>query len=387
MTALVALLLLQSLVEQADQAFRAGDLERAAALAAKAVESRTGVVHAHMILGVIAAQRQQWVAANRHFSTVVRLSPADPNGHFYLGQAKLYQKQWDAALRDFAKAEERGFADSERLAVEMAFAETELGRPQEALDRLRRLPAGGSAHFHAVTAFALAALHQYPEALEAIAQAREREPANPEHVHFLISTLIASDQMQTALREAITAQARFPDHADIQFLFVLASYYVPESPLGPLALRNLQECEPAGSPRVLLAQGLLHRKRGEGEEALAAFQKAAARGVPDSHLLLAILHKEHGDLETAAREFREAERLNPRNGQVMLEMGKLALARSDTTEAVTRLEAAVTLMPASSAAHYQLSLALTRAGRKEEATRHLQLSRELDRRQAEMAGK
>ncbi len=386
MIAPLVLLFWQGLVEQADEAFRAGEVDRAVVLASKAIAQQPGAVHAHMILGIAAARRQQWEAANRHFSAVVRLAPEDPNGYFYLGQARLYQKQWEPALREFAKAAERGFPDEERLHVETAFAENEAGRPQLALERLGLIASPVTAHFHAVRAFAHARLNQFPEALDAMAKARDLEPANARHSAFLISTLIATDQMQAALREAIGAQAHFPDDAGIQFLFALASYYVPESPLSGLALRNLNEIEPGG-PRVLMARGLLHRKRGATAQALAAFQQAAKLGLPDSHLLLAILHKENGDAAAAEREFREAERVNPHNGQLLLELGKLALARGDLPGARSRLESAVAFLPANSSAHYQLSLAYARLGKKEEAERHRNVSRELDRKQAELQDK
>jgi len=63
-------------------------------------------------------------------------------------------------------------------------------------------------------------------------------------------------------------------------LFALTSYYVSESPLSGLALRNLREAA-LRSPRVLLAEGLLYRKQGKTAEATSAFQRAALRGVPD----------------------------------------------------------------------------------------------------------
>src|SRR5690242_5649867 len=85
-------------LEQADEAFRQGDLERAASLARQAIARDPRAVHGHMILGVIAAQKKQWDAANRHFAIVVKLEPSNPYGYFYLGQAKLFQHQWDQAI-------------------------------------------------------------------------------------------------------------------------------------------------------------------------------------------------------------------------------------------------------------------------------------------------
>src|SRR5207249_4897086 len=94
----------ESLLERADDAFRQGDLDRAATLARQAVAREPGAVHGHMILGVIAAQKNQWDTSNRHFETVIRLDPSNPYGYFYLGQARLYQQQWEKAIQYFTKA-------------------------------------------------------------------------------------------------------------------------------------------------------------------------------------------------------------------------------------------------------------------------------------------
>src|SRR5881628_2540347 len=84
-----------NMLEQADEAFRQGNLDPAASLARQALARDPGAVHAHMILGVIAARKSQWDTSTRHFETVIRREPANPYGYFYLGQARLYQQQWE----------------------------------------------------------------------------------------------------------------------------------------------------------------------------------------------------------------------------------------------------------------------------------------------------
>jgi len=84
-----------SLLEQADEAFRQGDLDRAATLARQALTRDPSAAHGHMILGVIAAQKSQWDTSNRHYEAVIRLEPSSPYGYFYLGQARLYQQRWE----------------------------------------------------------------------------------------------------------------------------------------------------------------------------------------------------------------------------------------------------------------------------------------------------
>src|SRR6266498_1671943 len=70
-----------NLLEQADEAFRQRDFARAGALAQRVVDSDPAAIHGHMILGVIAAQENQWEVSNRRFQTVIGLDPSNPYGY------------------------------------------------------------------------------------------------------------------------------------------------------------------------------------------------------------------------------------------------------------------------------------------------------------------
>src|SRR3954451_6767776 len=87
-----------ALLEEADTAFRNGDSDRAATTARRALARSPNSVHAHLLLGVVAAQKNDWPTSTRHFQSVLRIEPANPYGYFYLGQAKLYQKDWQSAI-------------------------------------------------------------------------------------------------------------------------------------------------------------------------------------------------------------------------------------------------------------------------------------------------
>jgi tetratricopeptide (TPR) repeat protein len=296
-----------------------------------------------------------------------------------LGQAKLYQQEWTAAIRYFEKALACEYPDKPRLLIELALAQNEAGQPERALANLRSTAPPSdrdlAAQYYAVTSFALAKLNQPSAAVQTIRQALQSDDSNPHSWEFLIATLIKIDEAPQALAEAIRAQKKFPDHPEIQYLFALASYHVTESPLSKLALRNLREAGP-DNPRVLFAEGLLARKQGRVEEATAAFQKAAQSGVQDARLLLGIVYKENGQYEAAEREYRKAALLNPQNGQVMLELGKLLLAQGDLEEARISLENALKYMPDASTVHYQLGLLYRRIGQPETSQEHFRKSKQ-----------
>ena len=366
-------------LEQADEAFRQGNLDRAERLARQALALDANAIHGHMILGVVAAQKKQWDASNRHFESVVRLEPANPFGYFYLGQAKLFEQQWGQAIRYFSKALELGYPERERLVIELATAQHEAGQSIQALSTLGMIgpPADQrlAAQYHAILAFSKSRLSQSAAAIEAMRKAVQLDAVSAHYWEFLIGELMKTDQTQQALSEAIRAQRIFPDNPEIQFLFALASYYVSESPLTALALRNLREAEP-DSARVQLAEGLVCRKQGKTQEAIQAFRRAAGRGLPDAHLLLGIVYRENGDFDAAGQEYRKAEQLNPRNGQVLLEMGKLLVARGELEQARIRLEKAAEYMPDAPAVHYQLGILYRRLGELDKAQEQLRLVRQ-----------
>jgi tetratricopeptide (TPR) repeat protein len=376
------------LLSEAESAFRSGDLSQAALLASRILAREPGSSAAHMILGVIAAQSSQWLAAEKSFGAVIRLEPSNPFGYFYLGQVSLNQQKWAKAVQYFSQAMEHEYPDRDRLMVELALAENEAGQPQQALESLNKIRTPGdgsfSAQYHAVKAFALEKLNQPGPAIDDMRQARDIDDSNPQYWEFLISTLIATDQTNLALMEAIRAQRKFPDAPDIQVLLGLAGYYNAQLPMTKLALRNLEETQPDSAWAPLL-KGLQDRLEGRAPDAQRAFTEAARRGVPNAHLLLGIVSRESGDYAAAEREYREAERLNPHDGQARLELGKLLLARGDLNGALTRLERAAQYMPAAPAAHYQLGILYGRLGQKEKGEEQMRLWRQLTKEQAEAA--
>ena len=368
-----------NLLEQADAAFRNGDTVHAASLAQQVIAREPNAVHAHLILGVIAAQNKDWTTSNRHFRTVVRLEPANPFGYFYLGQASLYQQKWDAAIQYFSQAKKRQYPEGDRLAVELALAQNEAGHPEQALASLSGVaePPDPSlaAQYHAVSAFAQAKLNQPTRAIEAIRRALRLDASNPHNWEFLIAALLKNDEAPPALAEAIQAQQKFPDNADIEFAFALASYHVTESPLSHLALRNLREADPT-SPRVLLAEGCCIESKARATRRrprLSAQPRREWRMAPPAP---AIVHKENGKYEDAEREYREAERISPQNGQVLLELGKLLLTQGRLDEAKPRLEKASVVMPDASTVQYQLGLLYRRLGQPEKAQEHFRKSKQ-----------
>ncbi|MGH9428573.1 MAG: tetratricopeptide repeat protein, partial [Terriglobia bacterium] len=329
-----------------------------------------------------------WREAIKSFEAVIRLAPSNSHGHFYLGQAYLSQQRWERAAQCLNKALEQRYPDRQRLVIDLAVAENEAGHPEKALSHLQSVPPPENgplkAQYYVLTGLAHANLNQPRQAIEAFQRAGEMDDSNPGYRELLISALISTDQTGKALAEAIRAQRKFPDHPEIQFLFGFTSYYVPYNRFTKLALRNLREAQPE-SPRTVLMEGLVHRKDGRHQEASQAFTLAAERGVPEAFLLLGITAKESGDYAKAERMLLEAEKLNPRNGQALVELGKVYLAQGRVAEALARLQRAEACMPSSSGVQYQLHRVYSRLGQKEKSTHHLVLFQKLQQERAELS--
>ena len=339
-----------------------------------------------MILGVIAVRRNHWKEATVHFEAIVRLAPSSPYGYFYLGQTGLHQRNWQMAARFLGLALAKNYPDHIRLIIDLASAQNEVGRENEALSSLLRIqpPAEGelAAQYHAVLAMSEAKLNKPIESIVEMRAAMRLDASNPRYWEFLVSQLIGTNQIHVALSEVIEAQKRFPDYPGIQFLLGFSGYLARQGELIQLGLRNLREAQP-DDPRVLVLAGVLHRYQGESDKAMQVFTQAAGQGVPDAHFLLGLIRKDAGDLAGAEREFRQAERDNPQQAQVFLELGKLLLARGEAREALPRLQKAERYMPRVAAVHYQLGIAYTRLGDKQSGGRHFATFRRLEKEQPE----
>ena len=360
-------------LRHAYDAVRAGNLDGAVSLAKQALTQDPRSVRAYMILGDVAAQRREWDLAKSSFEAVVNLAPSNPYGLSHLGQVYFQQQDWEKAALNLTRALETDHPDHERLAIQLAIAQSELGKPEQVLATLRKTATPTdtalAARYYAVEAFAHEKMAALGSSIVAMRRAVKFDGSNQRYWEFLISALLRTDKENQALAAAMDAQKRFPDNPHIQFLFGLASYRVRGSPLTGLALRNLREAEPESS-RALLLEGLLHHREGRRDGARRAFAAAADDDVPEAHLLLGMVLKEFGDYAAAEQEFRKEEQLNPHHGLLFLELGKVLLLQEKTPESLSYLRKAVAYMPNTAAAHYQLGRVYTLLGQKEKANHH-----------------
>ena len=365
------------LMRQADAAYRAGELARAASLFRQVLQQDPSITPAHMFLGVISSQRGQWGEAIEHFRAVVHIAPANAQAHFFLGTAYAAEEKWAEAVQSFSAALDHQFPERDRLIVELAPAQTESGYPKQALTSLQSIEAPSdkrlASQYHSAQAVAHQRLDQPAPAIEAIRRALENNTYDARHWQFLISALLGTGRVEIALAEAIKGSKRFPDHPDIQYQLGIAGYFVPELPFTEMALRNLREARPE-DPRVSVLEGLIRQQQGQAQQANQAFRAAADLGVPEAHLFLGLALHEQGDQAAAERELRQALRHLPHDGQVFLGLGKVLSSRNPK-EALAYMRKAEAYMPMNPTLHYGLANLYRRLNQRDKAVHHLELFR------------
>jgi len=100
-------------------------------------------------------------------------------------------------------------------------------------------------------------------------------------------------------------------------------------------------------------------------------QNAGAEGI------LGEIAAKAGDKSAAIDHYKRATTLDAGFAEAYVELGALLVAQKRFAEAVTPLEAAVKLSPDDPSAHYNLAMALSRVGRKDEADREFAIHRKM----------
>jgi tetratricopeptide (TPR) repeat protein len=93
--------------------------------------------------------------------------------------------------------------------------------------------------------------------------------------------------------------------------------------------------------------------------------------------VLAELARQAGQWPDAVEHFSRASKLDAGFGDAFLGLGSSLLSEKKFPEAITPLETAVKLEPANPAAHYNLAVAYTRSGRKQEGDKEFAIHRQL----------
>jgi tetratricopeptide (TPR) repeat protein len=352
----------------------------AAAFYRKALAANPGFLPAQKNLAVVLWFAGRHAESERLFRQLIARIPNDPVPHLYLGLADHNGNRHADAHRHFAAAGALALENPDvlpevvgsYLAVKdksvLAVAAAQLAAARDVQLSLRT--AAAMDRFGA----AEAAWSTYREAL-AFAPAHE-----PLYIAFA-SFASAHQNNPYGIEILDLGLKHLPGSAKLRFQRGLLTALQGDR---ARAMQDLQAAAgaDAGWTLPVLAMGVLQLEDGRPSEAAATFEAAARRQPSDLHAayLRALALSRTGDDGTRAEQIDLLQRVlrtEPGHARSLLLLGQIYAVAGRTTEAVAQLKKAIAADQRSATAHYQLSLALRRAGQTGEANRHMERFRAL----------
>jgi tetratricopeptide (TPR) repeat protein len=211
----------------------------------------------------------------------------------------------------------------------------------------------------------------YPESYAVLRGELHLHP-NDRMAYFNLVTLLCEEgKLTNAVEVADQAVSLFPHDAEILVMRGAAHILAGETAKARADFQAAIKASPLyGPPRFLLA--VSEYKEGNYEVACNEISQSLKAGVkdPDLYYLLAeaMLRIDPSNAERAITELNRAITANPRQVQALSLRGKLRLQQHDLNDAVSDLELAHKIDPASPSATYNLARAYLALGKTEEAT-------------------
>jgi tetratricopeptide (TPR) repeat protein len=173
-----------------------------------------------------------------------------------------------------------------------------------------------------------------------------------------------------ALKTVERAASLAPEHFDAQFTLGRALYGVGDAAGAAQAFRAALKLRPDDA-RALFFLATALEGAGNADAALVAYRdlvRQQPQGA-DGHLGLGVLLIKRGgaEVEKGIEELRIAVRIDPRQYEAQVTLGRALLNQKLTDEAVEHLKSAADLAPGNPEPHYQLALAYRRLGLNDKA--------------------
>lgn len=390
-------------VELAKLAISQGDLAKARERLTSALQRDTNHAGAHTLLGFTLGQQGDLAAAIDELTRAVALAPESADAHYNLGVALWYRGTKDKALSELRQSVERDPAMGSAYAfLGTALREHgDLAGSRQSLQRAIALLPTSAAVFVDLGITYLRAnrldaaigqleaglnlqLPSPPEpdwnsAIAALREALSRTPDRAE-AHNVLGLMLgrtgaASASVAAPFREAIRLR---PDYAEAHNNLGLVLIQGGDDEGGIAALREAIRVKPGyADAHANLGAALT---TSDAAEAVRELEKAVALspGSVKAHFNLAMAYgASSGGATKEIEQLRKVAELAPTFARGRLALGKALLQGGNVPDAVVELSEAVRLEPGRGESHYQLGLALARAGRKDEAAAALGKGREL----------
>ena len=296
-------------------------------------------------------------------------------------------------MRDYDTAEKLlvtlkpGFADQSALTLEVATVLYHARKFQESEKALTDLILAGHATGKAfnLLAWNYDAENQPQQAAQALEEAIQLESDAETNYLDLGNILLAHHLLPAALDAARRATARFPDSARAFLLKGSVEYAVSQFSDAVASFARAAELDPT-NPDAALGLARSRFAAGEADKAAANFEAGEKRFPKDArfrlqHALLLLKESETGRPEAEPRAealLKSALALDRSSPDANYQLGELALKKGDTSAAMSYLTSAAKLNPNDARIHFGLAYAYRRLGRKEDASKEMDLYQRLN---------
>lgn len=300
---------------------------------------------AHNNIGLLRAERQDFLAASEQFALAARWDPQQDGIDYNLGlayyKAQLYRKA---------------------------------APPLE--NELKAHPGNRPAAI--LLGMTLFRLGNYSRVSEVLSDVVDPQSTDINILHVLASSLLKQNKIAAADRVIEQVGTIMSDAPQLHLL--LAEKYDAGGLLAKaLTELNAVAASNSNAPLVHANAGLLYLKLGKRAEAVKEFEKELTLNPNDilsKHSLADILLADK-NLERGLALLREVIQAAPDHAEARYSLGKALLQKGDVTGAIDNLERASKLEPEVAEVHYQLGQAYLAAGRKTEGKSQIEISKQL----------
>ena len=394
-----------------------GDLEAANRKYVEALGLDAAFLPALKNLAINEIAQRDLPAATTHLTAALKLAPADPVVHGYLGRIAYARHEHTVAAAHFAKADVERDPELASQAIDSALR---VGQEARATTLLRGLsPAAltirqqfrvGLAlaarsrfdeaipYFEAVgrsrpdsydaafnLALCLVEAKRYPQAIVVLGAAVERGHKTAELENLLAEAYEGDNRTQEAIDALREATRLSPEHEDsyVDLAALCTKYEAFQLALDVIAVGLSHHAE---SDRLIFQRGVVYAMTNRFDLAEQDFQ-AAARLAPDknlTHVARGITQMQAGDLDQAIAQLRARVRTSPKDATLQYLLGE-ALTRAGAApgagtfdEAKRALQASVRLDATFVPARVDLARLLLKENRTAAAIEQLEAARTLD---------
>jgi tetratricopeptide (TPR) repeat protein len=314
-------------------------------------------------------KRQQYDQAEQELDRLAGCNALPSIDRFNLGWFYGRAHNFGKALSEFnSVSEEVPNAKTHRYAI--ALAQFELGDYKAVIETLTHSASQDPDSVN-LLAVSYSKLGLYQNSFTVLTNEIQQRPDDRLAYLNLVTLLCDEGRFSDAVDVANKAASTFPRNAEVLVVRGAAHTLVGETAKARADFQAAIEASPLnGSPRFFLAAS--DYKEGRYADARDEIVRALRAGVKDSDLdyLLAeaTVRLNPGNIESPLAELNRAIAMNPRQVQALSLRGKLRLQQHDLNDAVSDLELAHSIDPASASATYNLARAYFALGKTEEAS-------------------